>query len=401
MSTGGMKKIGLFLESKPSGGGTFQYNQIMLDAVAALPADRFSVVVGYTSELWREYLQDYHLRTVQIPLGFWGRALGLGWTLLGLPMGLWRRLSPLFHPMARALLQEHCDLWIFPAHDLRSYQFPVPALVSIHDLMFRYERRFPESASGWEFLNRERSCRNICRWSEGVLVDSTTGRQQMHESYGLEPERIHPLPYIAPRYMQSGETPPDFDARYRLPAKFIFYPAQFWEHKNHQRLIRAVSLLKEELPDLKLVLSGSPQNAYQEVKALVRELGLHDDVMFLGYVPDADMPGIYRRARALVMPTFYGPTNIPPLEAFVAGCPVAISGIYGMPEQAGDAALFFNPESVEEIADCIRRLWTDDALCAALVENGKKRTAAWGQKEFNERLREIVTRITDGDGATR
>jgi len=71
-----MKKIALFIEKfEPEGGGSFQYNQIMLDAVAALPKDTFSVVVGYTSELWQDYLAGYELKEVHIPnRGFWGRA---------------------------------------------------------------------------------------------------------------------------------------------------------------------------------------------------------------------------------------------------------------------------------------------------------------------------------------
>lgn len=388
-----MKKIGLFLEAQPYFGGTFQYNQIMLDAVASLPPERFSVVVGYTSDLWLDILASYKLDSVYVPLGFWGRAFGMGWTLLGLPIGLWRRISPLFHPMAKALLREKCDLWIFPSQDVRSYQFPVPALVSIHDLMHRYERRFPEAASGWEYLNREHWFRNICRWAKGVLVDSERGRQQVIESYGMPVERIHILPYISPKYMRTGQTPPDFDSRYSLPAKFIFYPARFWAHKNHKNLVMAISKLKSDLPDLKLVLAGAKDNAYDSVIDLVRELGLIDDVIFLGYVPDADMPELYRRARALVMPTYYGPTNIPPLEAFTAGCPVAISGIYGMPEQVGDAALLFDPDSVDEIAGSIRMLWTDDRLCSVLTEKGRKHVENWGQSHFNERMREIVEGI--------
>lgn len=392
-----MKKIGLFLEYDPSGGGTFQFNQSMIDAVAALPSDRFSVVVGYTSDVWLEYLKAYKMRTFLVPRGFWGRAIGLGWVLLGLPMGLWRRICPLFHPMAKALLRERCDLWIFPSQDARSFQFPVPALVKIQDLMYRYEKRFPESATWWEYLNRERLFRNICRWSKGVFVDSEIGLQQVVESYGMPAGRIHVLLPIAPRYMYSEETPPGFGLRYQLPQKFIFYPARFWAHKNHKNLIMAVAALKKELPNLKLVFSGTKSGAYDSYDAvmkLVHDLTLVDDVVFLGYVPDADMPELYRRARAMVMPTYYGPTNIPPMEAFVAGCPVAISGIYGIPNQVGDAALLFNPNSVDEIADCIRRLWTDDKLCAVLIEKGKRRAASCGQEQFNERVREVIEKIT-------
>jgi glycosyltransferase involved in cell wall biosynthesis len=396
-----MKKIGLFLEAVPVSGGTFQYNQSVLDAVAALPPQRFSVVVGYTSELWLEYLKAYDVKAVSVPRGVLGRALGLAWTLLGLPMGLWRKICPFFHPMAKTLLREDCDLWIFPSQDARSFQFPLSALVSVHDLMHRYEKSFPESASKWECLNRERLYRNICRWAKGVLVDSEVGRRQVMESYGAPAGRIHVLPFVAPKYMMSERVSHDVDERYRLPVKFIFYPAQFWEHKNHKKLIRAIKFLKGTLPDLKLVLSGTKQNAYESVVKLVHELNLAADVLFLGYVPDADMPALYRRARALVMPTYYGPTNIPPLEAFTVGCPVAISGSYGMPEQVGDAALLFNPDSVEEIAECIRRLWTDDTLCADLSERGKRRAAHWGQSQFNERLAEIIGLIVGEDGGDR
>ena len=385
-----MRKIGLYLEVEPHFGGTFQINQSMLEALAALPRDRFSVVVGCASEHWRPYLEKYDLAAVPIPKGKWSRAAGLAWTLSGLSLGLWRRLTPFFHPMAKALVRERCDLWIFPSYDLRGYQFPVPALVSIHDLMYRYEKRFPESGSWWNYYNKDRINRNNCRWAKGILVDSELGREQMVESYGISPSRVHALPFIAPAYMHSPKVRDDFDEHYRLPAKYIFYPAQFWWHKNHRNLLHAIAGLKSELPDLKLVLSGGRQNAYESVVELVKTLGLTEDVVFAGYVPDEDMPELYRRARAMVMPTYYGPTNVPPLEAFTVGCPVAISGLYGMPEQAGGAALHFHPDAVDEIASCIRRLWTDDNLCAELAEKGRARAASWGQAQFNERFREIV-----------
>ena len=97
------------------------------------------------------------------------------------------------------------------------------------------------------------------------------------------------------------------------------------------------------------------------------------------------------------MPTFFGPTNNPSLEAFVVGCPVAISGIYGIPEQVGDAALLFDPESIDEIAESIKRLWTDDELCAKLAEKGRHKAAIWGQEQFNNRFSEIVEQVVFGD----
>lgn len=218
-----MRKVGLYLEAEPHFGGTFQYNQTMLDALASLPCEQFSVVVGYTSDRWLPYLHNRDMQVLRIERGTVARALGLFWTVAGLPMGLWRRLTPLFHPIARALLREKCDLWIFPSYDLRSYQYPVPSLVSIHDLMYRYEKRFPESSSGWASWNRERinSCNS--RWSKGILVDSQLGREQMMQSYGTPAQRVHALPFIAPRYMHSTVVRDDFDSTYpSLPKKSFF-----------------------------------------------------------------------------------------------------------------------------------------------------------------------------------
>lgn len=395
-----MKRIGLFLNIEPSGGGTFQYCQAVVDALVALPSDRYEVVVAYTSVLWQEYLESFPVKKLLIRKAIFGRGVGFIWHKLGLPLGPWRAINPLFHSMAQDLLRERCDLWIFPSQDTRGCEFDVPALITILDLMHRYEARFPEMGAPREVKIREAQYRSICRWARGVLVDSELGGRQVIESYGVAPERIHVLPYIAPPHAWRSTPPPGFEKRYALPPKFLFYPAQFWEHKNHMLLVDAVARLKCELPDLKLVLVGTRKNAYDKVVARVAENGLEDDVLFLGYVPDSDVPELYRRARALVMPTFCGPTNLPPLEAFAAGCPVALSNRYAMPEQAGGAALLFDPESVEELCGCIRRLWTDDSLCAELSRRGRGRAAAWGPPQFARRLEEIVARMTTSEGAS-
>ena len=233
----------------------------------------------------------------------------------------------------------------------------------------------------------------MCDWVMAVLVDSEVGKQQVHESYGMENARIKILPFIPPKYIYSDQTSAGFDKKYALPEKFIFYPAQFWEHKNHKALIKAVKKLITVVPDMKLVFVGSKKNGYKSALKLVNELKLVAHIIFLGYVPDKDMPELYRRARAMIMPTFFGPTNIPPLEAFVTGCPAAVSDIYGMPEQVGDAALLFNPNSDEEIAWTMQRLWTDNELCAKLSRAGQKQVKRWEQENFNQRLLTILREL--------
>ncbi|PYS54816.1 MAG: glycosyltransferase family 1 protein, partial [Acidobacteria bacterium] len=92
----------------------------------------------------------------------------------------------------------------------------------------------------------------------------------------------------------------------------------------------------------------------------------------------------------LVMPTFFGPTNIPILEAWAFGCPVITSDIRGVREQAGDAALLADPRSPEMIAEAIREIWTDPGLCEALAQRGRVRLSGYTPAEFRRRLVEIV-----------
>jgi len=210
------------------------------------------------------------------------------------------------------------------------------------------------------------------------------------DAYDVAPGRVFPLPYIAPQYIYEALAKPPRKLSYELPEKYLFYPATFWSHKNHPNLFAAIAKLRAQYPDIQLVLAGGKHNGYPAARDAVAALGLERNVTFLGYVPDEDMFELYRRARGMVMPSFFGPTNIPQLEAFVAGCPVAVSGVYGVPEQVGDAALLFDPKSVDEIADAAERLWVDDALCADLAEKGRLRAESWGPVQFSARLRTIV-----------
>ncbi len=387
-----MKKVGIYLGSDPHAGGVFQYNQTILDVLRALPRNEFEMIVVYTNPKWGKYVaQD--TTAFYIERSFFDKLIFKFWTTLCLPVACWRRFAPLVHPFVRTLIRYECDFWVFPSQDMWSYMVPVPALVTIHDLMHRYERRFPESGGFFEYYAREWNYSNICRWSKLILVDSAVGAGHVQESYGAGLNRIRILPYIPPQYIYSKETSLSFDQKYRLPQKFIFYPAQFWEHKNHKALVRAAHQLKNRGVDLRLVFVGSKKNGYAALLKLIKRLGMEDHFIFLGYEPDEDMPEFYRRSRALVMPTFFGPTNIPPLEAMALGCPVAASRIYAMPEQMGDAALWFDPSSDEEIAAALEELWTDDGLCQRLSKEGLERSRKWGWSQFEQRLQRIIREL--------
>src|SRR5215212_3049365 len=219
------RRIGLLLWSHPHGGGTFQYNLAMLEAVAALPRDRFEPVIVCTNSHWLEHVRQSGLLATYVAPNFWGRVLSRLRGESVLPVAWWRRfLSPRVHSIPRMLVRSKCDLWVFPSQERWAYLTPVPALAAIHDLMHRYEGHFPEVAgkgiSTWaDYRWREKHYTSICRWAAGVLVDSAVGKGHVQESYKVSPDRVHVLPFVAPRYMFDSPTAADFGKRYVLPPK--------------------------------------------------------------------------------------------------------------------------------------------------------------------------------------
>lgn len=392
-----LRRIGLYLGVVPTAGGMFQYAQSMVEAMSRLDATRYRITIAHGDADWSPILARFGLAGHVLRHVRHGQRIADAAMALRLPVPLIRTLSPLVNPLVRELRALACETWIFPAQESLTYQVPGSrAIGTIHDLMHRYEPHFPEVSARFRHAIREHRFGNIARRSAAVLVDSEVGREHVVESYHVPRERIWPLPYVAPSYLRDTTPRADFDAHYGLPARFVFYPAQFWPHKNHLSLLEAISIVANAHPDIALVLSGGKRHSFEQVRAHAKALGLEAKVFFVGYVPDADLAGFYKRARALVMPTFFGPTNIPPLEALALGCPAIVSGIYGMSEQSGDAALYFNPNCPKEMAAQITRVWTDDGLAASMSLRGVERSQHQGQAQFNHRLTQIIEAVAEG-----
>jgi glycosyltransferase involved in cell wall biosynthesis len=287
---------------------------------------------------------------------------------------------------------------MYPTALSQAFETRVPYVVAIHDLQHRLQPEFPEVGAPSERRAREYVLRNAAAHATTVLADSEVGRDDLLDAYvryGLEEDRVAVLPFPPPPYLQD-RAGPDAAPPNGLPAPYLFYPAAFWPHKNHVRLVRALgSLRREHDLDPPLVLAGSHVGAlrrrtFEEVRAAAREERIEDQLHYVGLVPDEAMAGLYAGAEALVMPTFFGPTNIPILEAWAFGVPVVTSDLRGIREQVGDAGLLADPSSTESLADAVRRVLTDSALRTRLARRGRQRHEAYTESDFRERLLGIL-----------
>ena len=137
-------------------------------------------------------------------------------------------------------------------------------------------------------------------------------------------------------------------------------------HKNEPRVLEAFSKAKID-PAIRLVFTG---DATESLLALAVTFGIAQRVVFAGRVAEADLPGYYRGAIALVFPSLYEGFGLPAIEAMACGVPVLTSNTTSLPEAAGDAALLVDPNSVEQISAGIERLCSDQELRAGMIERG-------------------------------
>jgi len=299
-------------------------------------------------------------------------------------------------------LSNGIELMLYPISSSLSFETRIPYVMSVHDLQHRLQPEFPEVSANGEGESREYLFRNGIRNATLLLAESETGKEDIlnfYGQYGATPDRIKILPLLpsctlAPQTTETEQR--RIRGKYCLPDHYLFYPAQFWPHKNHVRVVEALGLLRQRYGlKIPIAFCGSHSGAireqvFREVKAVTARCDLTEQIHYLGYVPDADISGLYVGATALIMPTFFGPSNIPVLEAWQLNCPVLTSDIRGIREQSGDAAILIDPGSVEQIADGINCLWTDAGLRRTLVERGQRRLRTFTPDDFKSRLMQIL-----------
>lgn len=272
----------------------------------------------------------------------------------------------------------------------------LPYVTTIWDLQHRIQPVFPEVGSAEEWAGREAFFFREIGQATAVIVGTMAGQAEVERFYGVPPERIRRLPHPTPSFALDPSAAGDGDAlaRYGLEPGYVLYPAQFWPHKNHVGLLHALRLLRDD-HDLRLpaVFVGSDKGNEAHVRQVVESLGLRGQVHFLGFVPRSDLVTLYRHAFALAYVTFFGPENLPPLEAFALGCPVVASDVSGAREQLGDSALLVPPTDESRIADALLALHRDEALRRRLVVRGRERAHAHTAAHYVQGMFDIMDEI--------
>jgi glycosyltransferase involved in cell wall biosynthesis len=396
-------------------GGVFQYEMVLLKALGEL-ASRYPeefVYVCYNSNDLAVLAGAGALHNYGIPVVLLSKSTPKQRSpeeflvqKPSTPLALDPNLVNFDYATADALKKNGIDLLLVLSPNIPAFSFRLPFVVPIFDLNHRLQPEFPEVSAFGETNLREHFYINTCKYATLVLVDSEIGKADVLKFYGhlIDEDRIRILPYYPPierRPRPDAQDLARLRAKYNLPSRYFFYPAQFWPHKNHALILQAIKRIADETGEaVPVVFCGAywtylmAQN-FKDLMALALKLGIADRVRYLGSVPDEDMPALYTLSAGLVMPTFFGPTNIPPLEAWHFGRPAIVSDVRGAREQNGDASLLVDPRSPQTLADAMQRVWKDEALCGDLVARGRARLASYSWDTFVDSIAAIMTEACD------
>jgi glycosyltransferase involved in cell wall biosynthesis len=284
---------------------------------------------GLTAALSRHGRHDY---LVAVPPDVPDAAGGLPLAKTGAPSASSRR---------RAFVQAAASGRALAGSAVVHYPLTVPLpysrgsrVVTLHDVLhLDLPSLVPRHVRAFRALAYDLAARRADR----VIVPSAFVRERAVARLGLDPSRVHVVPHGVDHDLFHP------DDREREP--FLLYPARRWPHKNHAFLFGVFSEIRRNRPEFELVLTGEPDIGIQ----------LPDGVRSLGLISSEELAELYRRAAALVFPSRYEGFGWPVLEAMASGCPVAAATGTAVEEVAGDAAVFFAPDAVDEAVAAIER----------------------------------------------
>jgi len=375
-------KVGVFLEDfSPDVGGGYTIQEDIFRALLDLMEETSHSFVLFCRrpEAFRSFLTTPRLQAVAFPGNLGQRVFARAQSGLNSLIESRKRQTRLEQLCKEAGVE---FMWFVGAE---AVQIDLPYMAIVWDLQHRLQPWFPEVSTGGTWRQRETFYGEYLRRATYIIAGTEAGRSEIERFYQVTSNRIKILPHPTPAFTLNAK-PSDVAGvlkKYGLRSNYLFYPAQFWSHKNHANLLLAAAELKREHQlDLPVVFVGSNKGNEEYLRTFAAQLNPPVDVAFLGFVPLEDLVALYRGAFALAYVTFFGPENLPPLEAFALGCPVIASDVSGAREQLGDAALFVDPRNPAEIAGAIKQLHDDDTLRASLIDKGRARAERWTATEF-------------------
>jgi glycosyltransferase involved in cell wall biosynthesis len=375
-----MRVATVFYDIDPEFGGGRTFGKTIFDALPAAEDDCAHEFVRYA--VWSGRHPPVGVR--RIPAGRRHRyerallrAARAGQDFLGFPRLGWQTWFD------RAMVEDQIDLVWFTTSLAQPCELPF--IFTVLDLQHLEQPWFPEVSRGGEWGRRQAYYNHYVPRATRVIVANTVAADQVRRHFGLSADRLLQIPHPTPAVDAGTGGVARNIWREAIDRPYLFYPAQFWSHKNHIGALDVVAELGILGHDYDLVLAGADRGQMQRIRNLADERGLAQKVHFCGFLSDADLFDLYRHAHALLFLSHFGPENLPPLEAFALGCPVIAADVPGTREQLSDAAVLVSPLDPREAAARVLEL-TNESVRTPLIKRGRAHAQRTNAGHYVERV---------------
>jgi len=351
----------------------------------------------YLSSLLRELVElgdhDYliYLSEPIEPLDFSSRNLAFE-ILEHAPSLLWRhgRL-----PMAMKL--DKVDLHFSPSYFLPLVKV-CPSVVVVHDLIIKVHPEWFVKDSRFRF--DDLFWREVKK-AEAVITVSEYSKKDIVDVLGVDPQRVTVVPEAADKIFHPLRTKTrlrEVREKYGLREGFLFTAGALHTRRNFVRLIQAAGQADRLLDgDLQLLILGSPADFSLpiDIQGEAARCGLEGRVIQVEFVSDQELLSLYNACGLFVYPSLYEGFGLPVIEAMACGAPVACSNTTSLPEVAGDAAVYFDPLQIEDIAGAIVSIISDDERRREMARAGKKRAKSFSWEKAAEQTLRVFEQAVE------
>lgn len=319
-----------------------------------------------------------------------------------IPQRILMRFKKIYFHLRRksGFLKNHAiDLLYCPFTAVAYKESGIPVVVTLYDLQHMY---YPDFFDKDDHYFRDFVFKDACQTADKMVCISDYVRDTVLKNSSISTDIVKTVHIQLCQRMPkvSSDNIRNFLDLYQLTEnEFLFYPANFWHHKNHEMLFVAFSMYKVNHPNstLKLVCTGSPSARMTYLKNSVKTMGLEKSVVFPGYITNEALSALMISCRALIFPSLFEGFGMPVLEAMALNIPVLCSNVTSLPEIVGDAAITFDPRKPHDISAAITQLVKlDNAQLNQLKSLGQKRAfefsdAARMAKQYMEIFESVLS----------
>jgi len=389
----GIKKIniGIFVSSKMESGGGHQYEYMVLNILKKYHKNSSIIlkIYGFNVETKKIFSDlDIDISIVKENIFQKKHRISLSNSFF---YKFFSKIKMNFCSIERKLVNDKIDLVYFLSPSSISQALNnIPYISTLWDLGHLEELEFPELTNDRIFESRELMYTKSLKKAFKVIVDSAYSKQYTINKYNLDEKRIEVLKFLPNIRVADNEEFIDIKNIYNIKNDYVFYPAQFWAHKNHMYILKAIKILREKKNiDVDVIFSGSNKGNLDYILNKAKQFGVDDLIHYVGFVPNSQIPYLYKQSLSLVMPTYLGPTNIPPLEAFFYKTPVCYSDKPSFREQVGDAVFYMNLKDPNSLVENIITIKNNKELVDYKVHKGLEIISSWSEESFYKSLETI------------